>query len=263
MRPQKQNPRSWRPVVLGTLLASLAGAQAQTVIPESLALPSSAVDKTKPGFVVRVFQATGPQLPNTLARTEDQIAGVLINPATGQPFANIADLSLFNPDGTYTEEGTIAYGGTFFPGIPGTEFTTINIALEAITYVELNPGTYTMVVNSDDGFRVTVGNVRDRLAEIKLGEYDGGRGASDTVFQFTVTKAGVYPFRLIYEQGGGGYSVDWYTADNNDPSIRVHLNEAGGIPSYRALKPGAVPTGPAIVWVAPSTTRSTPHPPPA
>lgn len=74
------------------------------------------------------------------------------------------------------------------------------------------------------------------------------------MFKFTVTKAGVYPFRLIYEQGGGAYNVDWYTADNNDPNIRVHLNDlnvAGGIPSYRALKPGAVPTGPAIVWVAP------------
>lgn len=238
-------------VYLGLGLLSLAGAQAQTVIPESVALPSAALDKTKPGFVVRVFQATGPQLPNTLARTEDQIAGVLINPATGQPYPNIADLSLFNPDGTYTEEGTIAYGGTFFPGIPGTEFTTINIAMEAITYLELNPGTYTMVVNSDDGFRVTTGHVRDRLDEIKLGEFDGGRGASDTVFKFTVTKAGVYPFRLIYEQGGGGYTVNWYTADNNDPSARVLLNDFGGLSAYRALKPGSVTTGPAIVWVAP------------
>lgn len=247
-------PRSsavWCRILFGANMIGLVTIQAQTVIPESVALPSSALDRSKPGFVVRVFQATGAQLPNTLARTEDQIAGVLINPATGQPYANIADLSLFNPDGTYTEEGVISYGGTYFPGIPGTEFTTLNIAMEAITYVELNPGTYTMVVNSDDGFRVTTGNIRDRLDEIKLGEYDGGRSASDTVFQFTVTKAGVYPFRLIYQQGGGGYSVDWYTADNNNPGNRVHLNGPGGIPSYRALRTGAITTGPAIVWVAP------------
>ncbi len=151
------SPSSWCRTLFGIGLLGLAAAQAQTVILESVALPSSAVDRTKPGFVVRVFQATGAQLPNTLARTEDQIAGVLINPATGQPYENIADLSLFNPDGTYTEEGVISYGSTYFPGIPGTEFTTINIAMEAITYVELNPGTYTMVVNSDDGFRVTTG----------------------------------------------------------------------------------------------------------
>lgn len=237
--------------LLTALVWGTVAAQAQTVIPESVALPASALDKTKPGFVVRVFQATGAQLPNTLARTEDQIAGVLINPATGQPYENIADLAAFNPDGTYTEEEIIAYGSTFFPGIPGTEFTSINIAMEAITYVELQPGTYTMVVNSDDGFRVTTGNVFDRLAEIRLGEYDGGRGAGDTVFSFTVSKAGVYPFRLIYEQGGGGYSVDWYTADNADPSNRLHLNEAGGVPSYRALKPGSLTLGPSITWIAP------------
>lgn len=250
----KKLPTNKHRIQLGLLTALVWGAvapQAQTVIPESVALPASALDKTKPGFVVRVFQASGPELPNTLARTEDQIAGVLVNPATGQPHANIADLSAFNPDGTYTEEGIIAYGSTFFPGIPGTEFTSINIAMEAITYVELQPGTYTMVVNSDDGFRVTTGNVFDRLAEIRLGEYDGGRGAGDTVFSFSVTKAGVYPFRLIYEQGGGGYSVDWYTADNADPSNRLHLNEAGGIPSYRALRPGSVTTGPTITWIAP------------
>ncbi|MBK9137304.1 MAG: immunoglobulin domain-containing protein [Verrucomicrobia bacterium] len=236
---------------LGAALLGLASAQAQTVIPESVALPASALDKTKPGFSVRVFQATGPELPNTLVRTEDQIAGLLINPATGQPHANIADLSGFNPDGTYDEPATISYGAAFFPGIPGTEFTVNNIALEAITYVELNPGTYTMVVNSDDGFRVSTGNVMDRLAEIRLGEFDGGRGAGDTVFSFTVTKAGVYPFRLIYEQGGGGYSVNWYTAENGNPANRVLLNDLGGTPSYRALRPGAVTAGPAISAVSP------------
>lgn len=237
--------------VAGTLLGMVV-ASAQTVIPESAALPSSAVDKTKPGFAVRVFQATGAQLENTLARTENQIAGLLINPATGTPYENIADLSLFNADGVYEEENYIAYSGAnFFPGIPGTEWTTLNIALEAITYVELAPGTYTMVVNSDDGFRVTTGNVFDRVAEIRLAEFDAGRGAADTVFSFTITKAGVYPFRLIYFQGGGSYVVDWYTADNSDPSNRVHLNEFGGISSYRALNPGAVTTGPAIVAVSP------------
>ncbi|MCX8108564.1 MAG: hypothetical protein N3G20_07155, partial [Verrucomicrobiae bacterium] len=187
-------------------LLCVAATTAQTVIPESVALPASALDKTKPGFAVRVFQATGPQLENSIARAEAQIAGLLINPETGQPYANIADLSLFNADGVYEEENVISYSGsTFFPGIPGTEFTTINIAMEAITYVELQPGTYTMVVNSDDGFRVTTGNVFDRLQEIILGQYDGGRSASDTVFSFTVTKAGVYPFRLVYFQGGGSY----------------------------------------------------------
>lgn len=246
---QKAHRQSWvSRGFLGATLIGLAATQAQTVIPESVALPSSAVDKAKPGFSVRVFQATGAELPNTLARAEDQIAGFLINPATGQPFENIADLSSFNADGTYDEAATISYSAAFFPGIPGTEFTTINIALEAITYVELQPGTYTMVVTGDDGAKVTTGNIADRLSEILLVE---NPSTADKVFSFTVSKAGVYPFRLVFEQGGGGYSVNWYTADNTDPSNRVLLNEAGGTLSYRALKAGAVTTGPVISGITP------------
>ena len=166
-----------RIVTPGALLA-LAGlaalapmlAEAQTAIPESYALPSTALDTTKPGFIVRVSQVTGSQLENTIARAENQLAGYLINPATGLAFTNIADLSLFNADGTYDEAATISYSSSLFPGIPGLENTTINIALEAITYVEYQPGTYAMVITGDDGAKLTVGNVYDRLAETVLVE---------------------------------------------------------------------------------------------
>lgn len=235
--------------LLGMATLGLSLAQAQIAIPASVALPVSALDTAKPGFAVRVFQATGAELPNTLARAEDQIAGLLVNPATGQPYENIADLSLFNADGTYDEELTLSYDGSWFPGIPGTEGTTINIALEAITYVQLQPGTYTMVVTGDDGAKVTTGNVQDRLEEIVLVE---NPSTADKVFSFSVSQAGVYPFRLVFEQGGGGYSVRWYTADNADPSNRILLNDFGGTPSYRALRAGSVVTGPTISAISPS-----------
>ena len=244
-----------RIVTPGALLA-LAGlaalapmlAEAQTAIPESYALPSTALDTTKPGFIVRVSQVTGSQLENTIARAENQLAGYLINPATGLAFTNIADLSLFNADGTYDEAATISYSSSLFPGIPGLENTTINIALEAITYVEYQPGTYAMVITGDDGAKLTVGNVYDRLAETVLVE---NPSTSDKVATFTITKAGVYAFRVVYEQGGGGYSLNWYAADPSDTSSRTLLNEAGGTPSYRALKSGAVVTGPTISAVLP------------
>lgn len=240
------------PARAGLLLVAasigLTLAQAQTVIPESAALPSSALDKTKPGFVVRVFQATGSQLENTIARAENQIAGLLINPATGQPFENIADLTGFNADGTFNEEATLSYDSAYFPGIPGQEGTTINIALEAITYLDLQPGTYTMVVTGDDGAKVTAGNVQDRLQEIVL---VSDPSTADKIAKFSVTKAGAYAFRLVFEQGGGGYSVRWYTADNADPAARTLLNEFGGTPCYRALKAGSVTTGPTISGISP------------
>ncbi len=236
----------------------IAFVQAQTVIPESLAFPLNSVDTEKPGFVVRVFQATGAELGNTIARAENQIGGFLINPATGLPHVNIADLTdfwgmgqfVFNTDGTYDETATIAYSAGWFPGIPGIENTTINIALEAITYIEYQPGTYAMVITGDDGAKLTVGNVFDRLLELVLVE---NPSTSDKVAVFTITKAGVYAFRLVYEQGGGGYSLNWYTADPADTSAatRVHLNDWGATPSYRALKAGAAVTGPSVYAISP------------
>ncbi|MCZ7636616.1 MAG: hypothetical protein M5U12_11680 [Verrucomicrobia bacterium] len=115
--------------------------------------------------------------------------------------------------------------------------------------MQLQPGTYTMVVTGDDGAKVTTGNVQDRLQEILLVE---NPTTADKVFSFTVSKAGVYPFRLVYEQGGGGYSVRWYTADNADPSSRVLLNDFGGTPSYRALRAGSVVTGPSVSAISPT-----------
>ncbi len=109
MRSRTKSKSIARGVALATgVLVGFVGAHAQTVIPESFALPVSALDTSKPGFAVRVFQATGAQLENSLARTEAQIAGLLINPATGQPYENIADLSLFNADGVYEEESMIS-----------------------------------------------------------------------------------------------------------------------------------------------------------
>jgi len=51
---------------------------AQTVIPATSALPLSAADTSKPGFLWRVHQVETSQ-PTTLARTEAQLAGLLGN----------------------------------------------------------------------------------------------------------------------------------------------------------------------------------------
>jgi hypothetical protein len=59
-----------------------------------------------------------------------------------------------------------------------------------------------------------------------LGQYDGGRGVgTPTLFSFYVPKAGVYPMRLMWEQGQGGGSCEWFSVDSlgnyvlvNDPT---------------------------------------------
>ncbi len=238
------------------MLAATSISYAQIAVPASFAHPKSELDTSAPGFLVRITQAnTGSgELANSTQRTEDQLAGFLIDPATGQPYLNDADFSAvtLNPDGTYSETYGIDYGGAgvlTFPGIPGANGNISNIAMEVLTYLDLDPGTYTMIVNSDDGFQVRVGkDARDKTTSIVLGEYSGGRGASDTQFQFTISQAGAYSFRLIYEQGGGGYNCNWYVAPSTEPDPHILVNADGGVKAYQKLTTAA---GPYVDYVSP------------
>jgi hypothetical protein len=238
------SPQYIKRLALGALLGAF-GLQAATTIPAEFAYPLSAASAANRGFSVVMKQATTAAggLPNSTARTEAQLAGTLINIKTGQPHTNTIDFAAaaFNADGTFTETTTINYEqagstGQSFPGIPGLEASTDNIAMEVVSWLELQAGTYSMIVNSDDGFRVTVGKeARDKSASLMIGEYEGGRGAADSIFDFTVTQAGVYSFRLIYQEGGGGANCSWFTAPVGNPDARVLVNADGGVKSYSKI----------------------------
>ena len=89
------------------------------------------------------------------------------------------------------------------------------------------------MVNSDDGFTFAVGGVSpsDKQA-ILVGQFNGGRGASDTVFNFTIAKAGVYPARLTWQEGGGGANVELFS---QKAGVNTLINDPAGIKAYRAV----------------------------
>jgi hypothetical protein len=60
-----------------------------------------------------------------------------------------------------------------------------------------------------------------------LGEFDGGRGAEDTVFWFTVEQAGVYFFRLLWFEGTGDASVEWFTLNEDGSAALVGGSNPG------------------------------------
>ncbi len=212
-------------LILVCLLAALAGARAGTVIPPEFAMPAGSVDTSASGFLVRPYQTAAAQ-PNSLAWTEDQLLG-LHGP-------NLADLSGADANGYYTV-GTVVnwniHVGTSVDGFqPSDPFpgntTGDNFSMEVLTYVEFpSAGDYTMGVNSDDGFRVAVASLtpKDRLTAVTLGQFDGGRGKADTLFSFTVTQPGIYPMRVIYEQGGGDANISWFNVVTNDTGTNFVL----------------------------------------
>jgi hypothetical protein len=137
------------------------------------------------------------------------------------------------------------------PGVPGTSVnvSTEGIAAEIITYLELPAGRTTLIVNSDDGFRTTGGNIRDIVASQFLGEFVGGRGAADTVYSFFVEQAGVYPLRTVWYEGGGGANIEWKLQKADGTRVLLNDVAAGGPRAYRAVTAGI--SSPAIVRLTP------------
>jgi hypothetical protein len=245
------------------MLLGSATATAQIAVPESFAHPISALNTSKPGFKVRPVQADyAGTLENTVARAEAQLAGVLKDPTTDQVFGNVADIFGFDSEGFYNEELVIGYEanggseyGLYFPGIPGTTLNGNNYSVEVLTYLNLSPGTYSMTVNSDDGFRVTVGpDARDQFSSIELAVYDGGRGSADSNFKFTIAKAGAYSFRIVYFQGGGGANLYWTSGEGDQKQYVNETLAPGGIKAYRELS-GA--TSPYIQLLTPAVNAKT------
>ncbi len=218
---------------------------AYSTLPLSFRMPDSAVDKTKPGFLFKPVQAAI-GLENRVRRAEQHVSGLL-------GLANIADLTLARPDGYFVVPGVINFdqaagnAGAFnagngfpeenIPGIPGLlpdgiTPSTDNISAEILTVVEFPaPGLYTFSFNSDDGFATWFGHPNDG-GRILAGEFNDGRGASDTFYSVLVPQAGLYPVRSVWFEGGGGANLEWYTRING---VNALLNDTanGGLKTYQ------------------------------
>jgi hypothetical protein len=118
------------------------------------------------------------------------------------------------------------------PGIPGINGGSDRIAGELITFIELPAGDTKMGVNSDDGFITTA---TGPALNLFAGQFDGGRGAADTIFTVTAQEAGVYQFRTIWEEGGGGANIEWFTVKSDGTKALINDVANGGLKAYRAL----------------------------
>lgn len=218
---------------------------------------------TVPGFVWRMFQNEANQ-DATLVRAEDALAGRLKD-GLGAPLPNLADPNVQGPasnPGTPTSpgNGTMTFaipttinvsqsGGTIvgnfapddqMPGTPGLTAGIDGIAAELRTFISLPRGLLTMGVNSDDGFRTTAGFLNN--TPLVLGEFDGGRGAADSLFQFAVEEAGVYAFRTIYYEGGGDANLEWFMVNADGSRSLINDTANGGAAAFQQ---GTIPAAPA------------------
>jgi hypothetical protein len=133
--------------------------------------------------------------------------------------------------------GTIP-GDDTIPGLPATNGSTDGNSVEILTYLNLPVGLITMGVQSDDSFGVQAGpNPKDAFGRVELKAGEGG-AQPQTLFSFQVTAAGIYPFRTLWQNGGGGVHIEWFSkVVSGGATNNVLINDVanGGIPAYRAL----------------------------
>jgi hypothetical protein len=121
-----------------------------------------------------------------------------------------------------------------------------------LTYVELPVGVVTLGVNSDDGFRTRRLHQRARRRRV-LGQFDGGRGAADTIFKVIVSEAGVYPLRTIWPEGGGGAHLEIFSVQADGTKALLNDTANGGFKAYRV---GVAPNKPATTTVSIARTAT-------
>jgi len=209
-----------------------------TIIPPSAAALAGSVNTNNSGFRVRTHQTQQAQSTASAQRAEQQLAGLL--------GANIADPSGSNPDGTFNSEvinfdqsgfgsGDIT-GDGFIPGIPGTQGGNDNIALEAIGYLDLQPGVYVIGGVSDDSLRLSVGSdPRDLTTSLRLADTALGRVQTTVIVQ----AAGIYPLRALYTETVGAAHLEIWNVDSMGNKILLNDRfSAGGISVYPTRNTG-------------------------
>jgi len=230
-----------------------------TVLPASYGTPPGS--GSDGGFNIAIHKAPNSapaaSFPNTIARAEAHLQDLIIDPSTGAPFVNEVAPGLTTEPNVinYEQSGGATVGAGWFystNGYPDAGFPLVTvgdarwfsdpnfISLAATAYLELTNGVYRFGVRSDDNFRLTAGPVfGDTNLVMGVAEVSGGRGDAPTEFDFEVQASGVYAFRLLYEEGSGGASLEFYSVDRvtgartliNDPatptSVKAFSNRTG------------------------------------
>lgn len=187
------------------------------------------------GFSVRVVQAVagGPALENSLARAEAQLAPnstipTFMNSMTTEQVINFTQNDLPSFDGYFEDAATI-------PGLKAAENGTDDIAMEVLAYLELTAGAHRFGVRCDDGFKLTSGSTLRDPNGTALGFRNGG--TADLTFEFFAPQAGLYPFRMVWYERGGGAHVELFSV-NRATGERTLINDPASpnaIKAYTAV----------------------------
>ena len=206
-----------------------------TLLPASSALPLGSGQET--GFNLRLVQTLeGQPLANSLFRAEDQLAvppviGVQIETNTTVEVINYTQTALPSTEGFFLNHAV-------FPGIDPAG-NTDDFAMEALFHLELKQGYHKFGVVSDDGFQLSTGPSLAQVKRVVLGEKLSG--TYNGTFEFGVEADGLYPFRLVFFERGGGAHIELFEVNLENPEDRTLINDPGNPNAIKAWRTVDVP----------------------
>jgi hypothetical protein len=192
------------------------------------------------GVDVRMVQTAngGVNLDNSLKRALQQLAIPPLIPYEIAATSIVQELA-WNTTGTPTN----------VPGLCSTSNEVKNIAIEAVTYLELTSGLHRFHVITDDRAGFYSGTRLEDPNGVVL--WEAPDNTANTTFDFIVEAPGLYPFRCIWEQAGGGAVLNLTSvnlADNSEVPINDPGNPVGVVHAWYPLacKSAAAATGPFV-----------------
>ncbi len=238
-------------------------------VPNSLRVDPSLVDHSQPGLRVKSYQTVA-AANGDLNLVEQQVLGLLganlipVTPPGYVVWTNPVDfcdnIGLNGAHGEYRYNYSFSnYFGDTLQGGGGAENNNVHVFAGWFEFTK--PGIYTMTVNSDDGFKLTIPYGMDPFNEqgINLGFINAGRGdtggssnpfnGSSSPSFFNIPQAGDYPIRLLWFNGGGGLAVEWTLIQPlSDGSVeRVLVGDYASAPDAVRVYQTLVTNAPTVV----------------
>jgi hypothetical protein len=201
-----------------------------------------------PGFDARMVQSSAANisgsggLPNSVASAQAVLA---IPPAYAVDLTTTNIVQLVAWDLNATLWGAV----TNFPGLCIPPANVNSFAVETFAYLQLTAGAHRFYVDSDDDVGIYSGANLADTSNVVLDTTS--IGVAHTSFDFLVPADGLYPFHIIYEEGGGQAYLVLHSVNLAD-NTQTLLNAPGGVNAFYPLvcKSAASAAGPYTVDAA-------------
>jgi hypothetical protein len=195
---------------------------------------------TVPGFDARLVHSSAANIDGTLAASPANSINNLVASAQGVLAGQFAvDLTSTN----YVQ--VVAYGLagnepggviTNFPGLclnPPSPWS-VSFAVQVLAYLQLSAGTNLFYLSHDDRVGIYSGTNLTDTSSVVMENI--GSPTESPYFTVVAESAGLYPFNLVYEQGGGGAIFVLSSVDSlgNKHLVNTDLG-SGGIPAFYPL----------------------------